>query len=59
MAHYVASKGGVIGLTKALAVELGPHGITVNTIPPGAIETPMSRARRKAATCPTPRSSPG
>jgi 2-hydroxycyclohexanecarboxyl-CoA dehydrogenase len=43
MAHYVASKGGVIGLTKALAVELGPHGITVNTIPPGAIDTPMSR----------------
>jgi 2-hydroxycyclohexanecarboxyl-CoA dehydrogenase len=42
MAHYVASKGGVIGLTKALAVELGPHGITVNTIPPGAIETPMT-----------------
>ena len=35
MAHYVASKGGVIGLTKALAVELAPHGITVNTIPPG------------------------
>jgi 2-hydroxycyclohexanecarboxyl-CoA dehydrogenase len=34
MAHYVASKGGVIGLTKALAVELGSHGITVNTIPP-------------------------
>jgi NAD(P)-dependent dehydrogenase (short-subunit alcohol dehydrogenase family) len=43
MAHYVASKGGVIGLTKALAVELGPRGITVNTIPPGAIDTPMSR----------------
>jgi 2-hydroxycyclohexanecarboxyl-CoA dehydrogenase len=43
MAHYVASKGGVIGLTKALAVELGPHGITVNTIPPGAIDTPMSQ----------------
>ena len=41
MAHYVASKGGVIGLTKALALELAPRGITVNTIPPGFIETPM------------------
>jgi len=43
MAHYVASKGGVIGLTKALALELAPHGITVNTIPPGMIDTPMLR----------------
>jgi len=43
MAHYVASKGGVIGLTKALALELAPHGITVNTIPPGFILTPMMR----------------
>ena len=43
MAHYVASKGGVVGLTKALAVEYAPNGITVNTIPPGFIDTPMAR----------------
>ena len=43
LAHYVASKGGVIGLTRALALELAPHGITVNTIPPGMIDTPMLR----------------
>ena len=43
MAHYVASKGGVIGLTKALAVEYAGNGITVNTIPPGFIDTPMVR----------------
>ncbi|MGH7133077.1 MAG: SDR family NAD(P)-dependent oxidoreductase [Phycisphaerales bacterium] len=43
MAHYVASKGGVIALTKALALDLAPHGITVNNIPPGMIDTPMLR----------------
>jgi 2-hydroxycyclohexanecarboxyl-CoA dehydrogenase len=43
MAHYVASKAAVIGLTKALALELAPHGITVNCIPPGMIDTPMLR----------------
>jgi NAD(P)-dependent dehydrogenase (short-subunit alcohol dehydrogenase family) len=43
MAHYVASKGGVIGLTKALAVELARAGITVNSVPPSLVDTPMAR----------------
>ena len=43
MSHYVASKGGVIAFTKALALDLASKGITVNTIPPGAIDTPMMR----------------
>ena len=43
MAHYAASKGGVIGFTKALAVEFADKGITVNNVPPGFIDTPMTR----------------
>ena len=43
MAHYVASKGGVIALTKGLAREVAGHGITVNTIPPSLVDTPMAR----------------
>ncbi len=42
--HYAASKGGVIALTRSLAVALGPKGITVNTIPPSVIDTPGLRA---------------
>jgi NAD(P)-dependent dehydrogenase (short-subunit alcohol dehydrogenase family) len=42
MAHYVASKGGVIGLTKAFARELAGRGITANTIPPTIVDTPMA-----------------
>jgi len=39
MAHYAASKGGVIGLTKALAIEYAARGITVNNVPPGFVNT--------------------
>jgi 2-hydroxycyclohexanecarboxyl-CoA dehydrogenase len=44
MAHYVSSKGGLMGLTKALAMEFADKGITVNMVPPGFIDTPMLRA---------------
>ncbi|NNN29293.1 SDR family oxidoreductase [Streptomyces sp. S3(2020)] len=43
MAHYASSKGGVIGLTRALAVEYIGQGITVNHVPPGFIDTPLVR----------------
>jgi len=43
MALYTASKGGIIAMTRSLAVELGRKGITVNSVSPGFIDTPMAR----------------
>jgi len=43
MAHYVAAKAGVVGLTRALALEFARKGITVNVVTPGMIDTPMLR----------------
>jgi NAD(P)-dependent dehydrogenase (short-subunit alcohol dehydrogenase family) len=39
---YAAAKGAVVSLTRTIALELGPHGITANALAPGAIDTPMN-----------------
>lgn len=44
LAHYDSSKGGVVMMTKALAKELGPHGVSVNAIAPGSVATPGAAA---------------
>lgn len=47
IAHYCASKGGIVGMTEAIADELAPMGILVNAIGPGLIETEMTEAMLK------------
>ena len=61
-AHYTASKAGVIGFTRALAKEMGTHGITANAICPGVVDSEMARANASteqleavAASLPIPR----
>lgn len=48
--HYAASKGGIISMTKALASELGPRGIYVNSVAPGWVDTDMSAEPLKSRT---------
>ena len=48
IAHYTASKGGVVALTEALALELTSHGINVNAICPGAIDTDMAKGAKES-----------
>jgi len=51
-AHYAASKAGVIGLTRTVALEYAARGITANTIPPFVVDTPMLRAAQAARQLP-------
>ncbi|QVQ54883.1 SDR family oxidoreductase [Spiractinospora alimapuensis] len=45
---YTASKAGLVGLTRSLALELGPRGVTVNAVAPSMVETPFTRGHRSA-----------
>ena len=52
-AHYSASKGGVIALTKTVALEYASAGVTANTVPPFSVDTPMLRAAQESALIPS------
>lgn len=60
LAHYCASKGGIMGMTRAMALELAPLGIRINDIDPGAIDTPgvrvasLTEEQRAAMMAPIP-----
>lgn len=45
ISHYTTSKGGVVGMTEALALELGPKGVNVNAIAPGSIDTDIAKGQ--------------
>src|SRR5690242_1566132 len=53
MAHYAASKGALLSLTRSLAREYGPVGITVNNVPPSGIEAPMQHQSQAAGHLPS------
>ncbi|MEJ1970611.1 MAG: SDR family oxidoreductase [Rhizomicrobium sp.] len=55
---YAAAKAGVVGLTRALAVDLGPEGITVNCVCPGPVRTGMTAPIRRTTRTPMPAAAP-
>ena len=63
-AHYAASKGAILAITRSLGAELGPHGVRVNCVAPGWVETDMTRealvtAKAEASLKKIPRGTPG